>query len=392
MVANQTLDQRGILFVSILPNQWGGSELLWSETALLLATSGFPVSVSVGYQQPEPAVLKRIENAGGFVYRRNAPQKPAPMANVCERVRRWMLRKIVSPTKPWTESDTVSRVCPALTVISQPSCIEGIEWMETCIANGIPFVTIAQACSERLFENDDLADSIGNALLQAKKSFFVSRANQSLLESFIGKPISYPEIVRNPFQVPYDVVQPWPTNGSTLRLACVARLHMMSKGQDILLRVLSNEKWRNRELTVSFFGSGPNERSFKNLAVSLGLKSVTFNGHTSDVAAIWREHHGLILPSRYEGLPIALVEAMLSGRPAIVTNVSGNCEVMIDGETGFVAAAPQVDALDLALERLWQSRDKLNQLGSNAACHIRKLVPQSPASDFAERLKQLASI
>ena len=57
-----------------------------------------------------------------------------------------------------------------------------------------------------------------------------------------------------------------------------------------------------------------------------------------------------MLPSRFEGLPLALVEAMLCPRPAVVTNVAGNTEVIEDGETGFVAAAPTAGHLDEAME------------------------------------------
>lgn len=97
-------------------------------------------------------------------------------------------------------------------------------------------------------------------------------------------------------------------------------------------------------------------------------------------------HHGLVLPSRCEGLPLVLVEAMLSGRVAIVTNVAGNTEVLTDDVTGFVAAAPTEDALDEAMERAWRRRGEWRAIGSTAATRIRELVPPDPAGDLAAEL------
>ena len=66
---------------------------------------------------------------------------------------------------------------------------------------------------------------------------------------------------------------------------------------------------------------------------------------------IWAKEQILVLPSRQEGLPIALVEAMMAGRPAVVTDVGGNREVIDEGITGFIAEAPTVCAVSAALER-----------------------------------------
>ena len=110
-----------------------------------------------------------------------------------------------------------------------------------------------------------------------------------------------------------------------------------------------------------------------------------------DIPAIWSGHHGLILPSRCEGLPIVLVEAMLSGRVPIVTDVGGNTEVVNDGVTAYVAVAPTEDALDNAMERAWSERHRWREVGSAAAARIRTLIPREPERCFARRLVDLVS-
>jgi glycosyltransferase involved in cell wall biosynthesis len=125
----------------------------------------------------------------------------------------------------------------------------------------------------------------------------------------------------------------------------------MEKGQDLLLRVLARERSRTRPVSVTFYGSGHQREGLEGMAQQLGLTNVTFAGFVRDIAAIWTDHHALVLPSRCEGLPLVLVEAMLSGRVAIVTDVGGSSEVIEDNRTGFLAAAATEDSLDEAMER-----------------------------------------
>jgi len=165
----------------------------------------------------------------------------------------------------------------------------------------------------------------------------------------------------------------------------------MEKGQDLLLRVLAREHWRRRPLHLSFFGHGINDEGMKAMAKYYRLTNVSFHGFDDDVASIWRDHHGLLLGSRAEGLPLVLVEAMLCGRVPIVTAVAGNREVVDDNETGFLAAAPTEDAIDEALERAWQRRDEWQAIGARAAERIRTLVPRDPAAVFAGMLLELAA-
>jgi glycosyltransferase involved in cell wall biosynthesis len=95
------------------------------------------------------------------------------------------------------------------------------------------------------------------------------------------------------------------------------------------------------------------------------------------------------MPSRYEGLPLAIVEAMLCGRPVVATDVAGHSEIVEDGVTGFLADAPTVDSVAKALERLWARRSDAEQIGAAAAQRIRQLVPPDPARIFANKIKDI---
>jgi glycosyltransferase involved in cell wall biosynthesis len=94
------------------------------------------------------------------------------------------------------------------------------------------------------------------------------------------------------------------------------------------------------------------------------------------------------MPSRIEGLPLAVVEAMLCGRPVVATDVAG-AEVVEDGVTGFLAEAPAVGSIGNALERFWTRREEAQQIGATAAERIRHLIPPDPVRIFADKIREL---
>jgi glycosyltransferase involved in cell wall biosynthesis len=103
---------------------------------------------------------------------------------------------------------------------------------------------------------------------------------------------------------------------------------------------------------------------------------------------VWAEHHALVLPSRHEGMPLAVVEAMLCGRVCIVTDVAGNTEFIDDGVTGFVAPAPTASLFRDALERAWDRRGEWRQVGAAAARAVRERVSADPVGFFARELER----
>jgi len=256
-----------------------------------------------------------------------------------------------------------------------------------CMNVGVPYATVLQANGEHIWPEDTKADQLVEFFTRARRTYFVSSRNRSLLEAQIGVSLKNSEIVRNPFNVRWDAAPEWPNDDENTRLACIARLEPKAKGQDLLLRLFACEPWRSRPITLSLYGSGPMERSLKRLCHQLDLEDrVTFCGYVNDIEKIWAEHHGLILPSRFEGLPLAVVEAMLCGRPTIVTDVADSAEFITEGQSGFVAEAPTLRHLGGALERAWKRRSDWREIGRIAAVQIRERIPKDPATQLAASL------
>jgi glycosyltransferase involved in cell wall biosynthesis len=118
-----------------------------------------------------------------------------------------------------------------------------------------------------------------------------------------------------------------------LNVLTTARL-IKEKGVDILLRAWANVLEQEKALKLAIMGNGPLVSELKGLAQSLGLVNlVDFKGITYDVAQHLRDADLFILPSRSEGLSVALLEAMSHGIPCIATNIGGNSELLRGGRT-----------------------------------------------------------
>lgn len=367
-----------IVFISDMRTAgWGGSEELWARTAKRMVESGCEVTVNVIRREQVVPQLRDLEHSG-------CRMRWVPRQTVVRRVSR---RLRIPGSDDWS---WISGIEPDLVVSTLSSSAAEQESSLACERQGIPYVLIVQNAAEYHWPNDAELELAVPGFLRARRSYFVSGANRMLTEKQLGITLPNAELIRNPFNCRYDADPHWPTDDGRLRLACVARLDPASKGQDLILELLAQEKWRQRSIALSLYGSGRNDRSLRKLANDYyGLESVEFRGHTVDIERVWMDHHALIMPSRYEGLPLAVVEAMLCRRCCIVTDVAGHSEVIEDGRTGFLAAAPTVRHLDEALERAWARRDEFRAIGAEAGRAIRNLVPADPIEVFANKLRDL---
>jgi glycosyltransferase involved in cell wall biosynthesis len=116
------------------------------------------------------------------------------------------------------------------------------------------------------------------------------------------------------------------------RLVFVGSLQQMYKGQDVLLRAVSLLRYRNFSVELRIVGDGRHRLQLERLGRSLSLNgAVTFLGELPAGAAIRAELDDatlMVLPSRTEGLPRVIVEAMARGLPCIATAVGGIPELL----------------------------------------------------------------
>jgi len=362
---------------------WGGSEELWSQAAVQLRHAGHDVTALVAYR---PALSPRVT----ALAERGISLRPYPSPSFLAGSLKYSWDKI---TFGWRRTFAwLTRCRPDLVVISQGHNSGGFQWAKICREAAIPYVLIVQCNSENWWFDNDTAEEAAASYVAARRVFCVSHSNLALLRRQVGDRLEGAEVVWNPYNVRVGKIPAWPSANGRWKLACVARMDPAAKGQDLLLEVLARSEWRDRPIELHFYGEGLFELTLRRLADALGLKNVYFHGHVSDIRAIWEQNHILALPSRYEGLPLALVEAMWCGRPAIVTDVAGNAEVCVDNETGFVAPAPTASLLAGTLQRAWDRRFDWQLMGQAARARAESQIPRDPIAVFAEKLKNCAGL
>ena len=136
------------------------------------------------------------------------------------------------------------------------------------------------------------------------------------------------------------------------RFLSVGRLSRQ-KGQDILLRALAMARPELPPVTMTLVGTGSDDAELRRLSTELGLDDVVvFAGYTPDPAAYFRAADCFVLPSRWEGFGMVLVEALHFGLPLLAADCEfGPSDIITDPRIGDLVPAGSADALAAGLTR-----------------------------------------
>jgi len=130
-----------------------------------------------------------------------------------------------------------------------------------------------------------------------------------------------------------------------------------------------------RDARVALLGDGPKAAELRTLAEELGIADrVEFLGFREDVERYHARSRVFVLPSSFEGLSVAMLEAMASGLPPVVTDVGELGSFVRDGETGYVVPVGDVAAIAARVETLLANPDARAAMGAAAAADVRTRV------------------
>ena len=139
------------------------------------------------------------------------------------------------------------------------------------------------------------------------------------------------------------------------------------KGHQFLLRAVAALRDRGVTSTLVLAGDGPERPRLEALAQQLGIaRRVHFLGAVPLAADVLAVVDVFVLPSLVEGLPLALLEAMLTGAAVVATSVGGVPEVVTSGVNGMLVRAGDEAALAAAIETLARSPELRARLGWRA--------------------------
>jgi glycogen synthase len=159
------------------------------------------------------------------------------------------------------------------------------------------------------------------------------------------------------------------------------------KGFDLGMRALSQLK--DFRWTWTIAGDGPQMATLKTMAEEYGINDrIHFAGWLSSekLKEQYAAANVFLFPSRHEGMPNAVLEAMASGLPVVATKIAGNEELVVDGETGRLVPTEDVESLQESLKPLLVDAQMREQMG----CAARQRVELSFSwASVAQKYKEI---
>ncbi|WP_182356452.1 glycosyltransferase family 4 protein [Komagataeibacter europaeus] len=162
---------------------------------------------------------------------------------------------------------------------------------------------------------------------------------------------------------------PWtgPDGGAVFRLGTLGRLeHQKNYGLLVQAMAYLRDHAPQCRIHLDIGGEGSLAPQLQARITALGLDNVTLSGFQADPFTYCAGLHGYVQPSLFEGLCIALHEAMQAGVPSIVTPVGAMADVIKEGETGLFLSPPTPERLASLLLRLYNNPSLCARMGAAA--------------------------
>ncbi|MDP2914115.1 MAG: glycosyltransferase family 4 protein [Candidatus Aminicenantes bacterium] len=175
-------------------------------------------------------------------------------------------------------------------------------------------------------------------------------------------------------------------NLGPLVVGAIARLHRQ-KGIEFLVAAAKEIHALHPEVRIVVVGGGPLEKSLRRRAANLGLgRNFLLFGERGDAREVLSLFDIFVLPSLWEGLPLALIEAASLGKAIVATDIDGVREVVRDGETGLLVPPGDPARLAGAVVRLLEDRRLAARLGERA---IKEIPPLFTLAEMVEKTERL---
>jgi glycosyltransferase involved in cell wall biosynthesis len=167
--------------------------------------------------------------------------------------------------------------------------------------------------------------------------------------------------------------------------------HVAQKGFDLLLRAWADVMRCLPDARLRIVGDGPLRAEHEALAAQLGvMASVEWLAPTPQIERLYREAAVFVLPSRYEGMPLALLEAQALGVPAVAFDCQTGPAEILTAETGRLVPASDVPALSAALIELLSSASLRAAMGRAAIVRSRTCFgPEEHLQRWASLIREV---
>lgn len=173
-------------------------------------------------------------------------------------------------------------------------------------------------------------------------------------------------------------VKATPFHSAPLRIVQIGRLYYPKKGQDILIRAIAQCKQKGMSVHATLMGgvysySEDSYQTLKRMVADFNLQDeIDFVVNQTHVSSVLNDADLFVLPSRYEGLGLVVLEAMAAGVPVIVSNIDGPAELVCPGQNGLVFQSGDVNSLVLAISHVYEHPENADLMVKNALDFVRK--------------------
>jgi glycosyltransferase involved in cell wall biosynthesis len=165
--------------------------------------------------------------------------------------------------------------------------------------------------------------------------------------------------------------------GTAARLNSIKNIPMMFRGLKLVLQSIP-------DVCLVIAGQGEEEKKLKDLVIDLGIAgNVKFIGLRFDLTEVYQLFDVFLLTSFSEGISVTLLESMAIGVPSVVTDVGGNREVVLEGETGYLVPVDADQEMAQRVCDLLMGLEKSTRMGRAAQEQVaRKFSVQGMMSAY----------
>ena len=121
---------------------------------------------------------------------------------------------------------------------------------------------------------------------------------------------------------------------------------------------------RPSDIHLIIAGDGPKRALVERFIAAPAGAAITFLGFTDDVRAVLSAADMLVMPSRWEGFPLTVAEAMAAGLPVVATSAGGLADVVLGGQTGLLIEKEDPPSLAEAMVTLARNAELRFRLGA----------------------------
>jgi glycosyltransferase involved in cell wall biosynthesis len=229
------------------------------------------------------------------------------------------------------------------------------------------------SCGKFIFRRSDHITVVSNAVAEHVRSTGID-----------SKPLT---VIPN--GVDAQLFHPTPTPSNTGKVVLFVGRLVSNKGPEVLVRAAPTILSKHSNARFVMVGDGPMMKSLMTDSRHNGSSAAfQFLGTRHDVPELMRQATVFVRPSKLEGMPLTVLEAMASGLPVVATPAGGTRELVQEGVNGWLVPAGDSDALAKAVSSLLSNPDEAGQMGRSG----RQMVKQHYSWDrTAELYEQVYS-